>query len=195
MVEYYNNLDLSDIIYWCEVDLVFKTEKWLDAVDYEGIYKISDLGRLKSLKRLGHDGRKFKEKILSQSLNHSGYYRVALCRDLIYKTNPIHKIVAMAFLGHKPCGFKLVINHKNLIKTDNRLINLEIVTNRENSNQKHLKSSSQYVGVYWYKPYKKWRSNIVIDGKKRHLGYFDNEYEAHLAYEKKVKELNENPPI
>lgn len=84
---------------------------------------------------------------------------------------------------------KWVINHKNLNKLDNRKINIEIVSSRENSNKKHLKSSSKYVGVYWHNSSKKWASNIATGGKQKHLGLFETELEAYLAYEKKLNEI------
>ncbi len=49
-MEYYKNLDLKDIVYFCKQDLINKTEKWKYIKNYEYIYMISDLGRLKSFK-------------------------------------------------------------------------------------------------------------------------------------------------
>ena len=61
---------------------------------------------------------------------------------------------------------KLVVNHINNNKLDNRLENIEIVTSRENSNLKHIKSSSKYVGVSWCKKRNgKWHSSITFKKK------------------------------
>ena len=95
----------------------------------------------------------------------------------------------IAFLNHIPRGLELVVNHKNFIRTDNRVENLEIVTNRENCNKKHLKSSSQYVGVSWAGDRKKWFSSIAIDGKLKNLGRFKTELEAHEAYQNALEKL------
>ena len=134
-------------------------------------YQISNLGNVKSLKFE-------KEKILKQWIDDLGYCRV----DLI-KNEKVHQLVAIAFLNHNPCKYKLVINHKNFNRQDNRVENLEIVTQRENANKAHIKSSSKYVGVSWHKGSKKWMSRIVINGKRKHLGYFFEEIEASNAYQ------------
>ncbi|AKG94207.1 HNH homing endonuclease [Polaribacter phage P12002L] len=150
--------------------------------NYEGLYQVSDLGSVKSLIYS-------KERILNQNNDKDGYLLVSLYKDKKAKRFKVHQLVAMAFLNHEPCGLKLVINHINFNKADNRVGNLEIVTNRQNSNQKHLKSSSKYVGVYWNKANNKWKSSIRIGKNKKYLGYFINEYNAHLAYQKALKDI------
>jgi hypothetical protein len=84
---------------------------------------------------------------------------------------------------------KLVINHVDFNKLNNKVDNLEIITNRKNANQKHLKSSSVYTGVCWHKPNKKWMSYISINGKSKYLGLFTNELEASEAYQKELKQI------
>ena len=187
-MEYYKNLELSDIDYFCEFDKIWKIEEWRDVPDYQGIYKVSDLGRVKSLS----NNKKKKEKILSPYFSDGGYLCIYLFK--IGKRNRfrIHKLVPIVFLGHIPCGYELVINHKNFIRTDNRKLNLEIITQRENGNKKHLISTSQYTGVYWNKKDKKWRSQITINRKVKHLGNFINEIDAHNAYQNALKIINQN---
>jgi len=156
-------------------------EIWKDVPCYEGVYKVSNLGNVKSLKYN-------KERILKQGCN-KGYMNVKFFIKNTSKSKQVHQLVAMAFLGHKPCGHKIVVNHKNLNKSDNRLENLELVTHRENTNMKHIKSSSKYTGVCWNKNYNKWASNINVNGKNIFLGNFKNEYDAHLAYQEKLKQI------
>jgi len=146
-------------------------------------YEVSNLGRVKSLKYN-------KERILSSSSCGKGYLKVCLCKNKINKTVIVHHLVAIAFLNHKPNGNALVVNHINFDKSDNRLENLELITQRENSNRKHLKSSSEYVGVCWHKNHKKWSAQITINKKQKHLGYFTNEYDAHLSYQGYVTTFN-----
>ena len=193
IMDYSKNLDLADIKYFCEFDKVWKIEQWRDIPNYEGIYQVSDLGRVKTLSRLvlkkGIYPFICKEKILKSHLHNTGYLKVCLVKDKIKQTTSIHQLVSVSFLNHKRCGQTLVVNHKNFIKTDNRKLNLEIVTNRVNSNKKHLKSSSVYTGVTWHKSAKKWRSQININGKMIILGMFDCELEASKAYENKLKEI------
>jgi hypothetical protein len=174
-----------------------KEEIWKDIPDYEGMYQVSDLGRVKSLKRItivsDVINRPLKERILKLMFNSSDYLYVTLTKVGFFKKNyPIHQLVAFVFKNHKPCGHKLVINHINFIKTDNRVVNLEIVINRENCNKKHLKSTSKYTGVSWNKKNNKWASQIMIEGRNKHIGYFRNELEASNAYQNELKKILEN---
>ena len=156
---------------------IFKSVK-----GYDGIYEVSNLGNVKSLK-FG------KERILKSGVNSNGYLSVNLHKDSKQKTKKIHQLVAGAFLNHTPNGHNLVVNHIDFNKQNNKVNNLEIVTNRQNTNLKHIKSSSSYVGVSWSKTNKKWRSRIVINGKQKHLGFFTNELEASKAYQTALNNL------
>ncbi len=168
-------------------------EIWKDIPNYEGYYQASNLGRIKSLSRIVLRKGKYpfmsKEKVLKPALIPLGYCQIVLHKNGIKKGKSIHSLVAESFLNHKPNGHKLVVNHKNFNREDNRVENLEIITNRENTNKKHIKSSSKYVGVYFYKRVSKWVAQIWVNGKKKILGYFENEYDAHLAYQKALNEL------
>ena len=157
-------------------------EIYKDVIGYEGIYQVSNLGNIKSF-NCG------KEKILKPSKNAQGYLQTGLTINKNTSNRQVHQLVAEAFLNHTRCGYKLVVNHIDFNRTNNNISNLEIVTQRENSNRKHLKSSSKYVGVTWCKRYNKWRSRIVINGKLKHLGYFINELEASKAYQEKLNNL------
>ncbi len=157
-------------------------EIYKDVIGYEGIYKVSNLGNVKSFK-FG------KEKQIKLYKNTNGYLRVNLRINGIQKTRIVHQLVAESFLNHKRCGFELVINHIDLDKTNNNLQNLEIVTQRENANFKHIKSSSSYVGVSWNKKSNKWISRIRINSKSKYLGLFIDELEASEAYQKALREL------
>ena len=81
----------------------------------------------------------------------------------------------------------MVVNHINHNKKNNRLDNLEVITNRENSNKKHLKSSSKFIGVYWSKSKGKWASKIYYNKKLNHIGYFEDEEDANKAYQLEFK--------
>ena len=168
-------------------------EIWKDIPGYEGMYQVSNLGRVKSLPKqwltaLGgkrsHDGI-----ILKPQRKIGGYIIVRLPKDKKYKNFSVHQLVAMAFLNHVPCKQKLVIDHINDIRTDNRLENLQIVTTRENVYKTQGKYSSKYKGVYWNKTSKKWLASIFLDGKNRHIGLFTCELAAGLAYQNKLKEI------
>jgi hypothetical protein len=159
-------------------------EIFKDVPNYEGLYQVSNLGNVFSVKK--GNIKKRSPRITNN------YLRVNLCKNGVIKDFFIHQLVAMAFFDHMPNGMSLVVNHKNFNKLDNRVENLEIVSVRENSNLKHIKSSSKFVGVSWNKNIKKWVSYLSIKKKKIHLGYFDCEIKASEAYQNKLKEIK-NP--
>jgi hypothetical protein len=150
-------------------------EIWKDIKDYKGHYQVSNLGRVKSIK--------FKIVRILKPVITSGYPRVLLHKDKKQTSRYIHQLVAEVFLNHTPNGHTLVVNHINFDKLDNRVENLEIVTQRENVNRKHLKSSSQYTGVYWSKTNKRWIATLSTKGKHKYLGSYNCEFKAHLAYQ------------
>ena len=172
-----------------------ESEIWKDIPGYEGLYQVSNLGDVKSLDRSveyvkRNHSKTIKGVILKKNMDAYGYYHVGLSKSGKSKTVKIHKLVAVAFLNHVPCGYKLVVNHKDHNPLNNMVDNLEIVTNRENTNRKHIKSSSKYTGVVWNKRSNSWQSQIWIFDKSKHLGYYKNEHEAHLAYEKALIHKN-----
>lgn len=174
-MDYGKNLDLNDIVYFCEFDNIIKTEQWKDIPDYEGVYMISDLGRVKSL----NYRRKKIPRIKKQFTANHGYNNC----QLFTKTKTIHQLVAICFLNHTPCGHELVVNHKDNFKQNNKASNLELVSNRQNTNQSHLKTTSKYVGVSWHKKSKKWIVRIRHGRKQKYLGTYLNEIDAHNVYE------------
>ena len=166
-------------------------EIWKDIPNYEGRYQVSNLGRVQSLSRKICNTKRCyisKEIILKQFINMHGYVCYKLCNGVAQKTFSVHKLVAMAFLNHIPDGTnKIVVDHINDIKTDNRLKNLQLITNRENAYRTQGKYSSKYKGVSWCKKKNKWRASIRIHSKSVHLGYFLNEHDAYLIYQNKLE--------
>jgi hypothetical protein len=158
-------------------------EIYKDVIGYEGIYQVSNLGNVKSLKFN-------KERVLKPSKDSKGYLSINLSLNGVFKMRNIHQLVAESFLNHKRCGYKLVVNHLDFNKTNNNLNNLELVTARENCNKKHLKSSSKYTGVYWNKNANKWNSRITLNGKLKHLGLFTDELEASKSYQKELLNIS-----
>ena len=69
------------------------------------------------------------------------------------------------------------IDHKDGNKLNNHIDNLRVVTQQENTfNRRKAK------GYYFHKGHNKWHAEITLDGKKKHIGCFDNEEDAHQAY-------------
>lgn len=155
-----------------------REERWRYIPGYPK-YLVSNDGRVKSFKRgIG--------RILKAGNNSSGYLTVSLFQDGKGRSMGVHQLVAMAFLGHKPNGVKIVVNHKDFNQHNNRLENLELLPQRDNANFKHLKAgcTSRYTGVSKYSH--GWRADISTEGKKKLIGRFKSEYEAHLAYQKEL---------
>jgi hypothetical protein len=161
-------------------------EEFRDIPGYEGLYQVSNLGRVKSL----GNNQKRKEKILNPRVSTWGYNQVLLSKNKIIKNNLVHKLVAMAFLNHIPCGHKIVVDHINDNKLDNRLENLQLISQRENVFKTQGKYSSKYKGVCLHKKLNKWVSNIQINGINIYLGLFNCELAAHQAYQNKLKEIS-----
>lgn len=170
-----------------------ENEVWKDVVGYEGLYKVSNLGEIESLpkKWVGNNGclRSHNGKRLKLIKNSKGYNVVNLCVNSLRKSKKVHQLVAMAFLNYKNNDRKIVIDHVNDNKSDNRLENLQIVTQRFNTCKTQGQYSSQYKGVYFNKKANKWHSRIEINGKINHLGFFTDEFEAHNAYQNKLHDL------
>lgn len=161
-------------------------EIWKDVPDYEGHYQVSSLGRVKSLKRLSFSGRVLKEKILKPA-NTNNYKKVVLSKNDNRKQFYIHQLVAMAFLGHSPNGHSLVVDHVDGDTSNNSANNLQIVTQRKNTQKKKGEFLSSYTGVS--KQGKKWAAKIKLNGKSVHLGTFECELSASKAYQDKLKTL------
>lgn len=171
-----------------------KELEWRSVEGFDG-YSVSEKGHLKSLSRVVvcKNGvlKPVKEKLKSSFEGKDGYLYYNLYKNNKKTNVAAHQLVAMAFLNHKRQGFEVVVNHKNFNKKDNHYSNLELVTNRENSNQAHIESSSKYVGVYFSKKSKLWVSMIrEPKGKKIYLGSFQKESDASKAYQNKLKEYN-----
>lgn len=167
-------------------------ETFKDIPNYEGFYQVSNLGNVKSLERRckvnNNALRLVNERILCNKLSKKdGYHRVCLLKNGNEKTFLVHQLVAMAFLNHIPNGYEKIINHKNFIRNDNRVENLEIVTSRENTSYRQNLGSSKYPGVYFCKTKKKFRAEILIGRSRIYLCSLKNEDESNLVYEEALK--------
>lgn len=110
-------------------------EIWKDVVGYEGLYQVSNLGRIKSLPRhrvVGWANYISKEKIIKQSNHRQGYKIVLLHKDGECKTYKVHRLVAIAFIPNKK-GYRCV-NHKDENKSNNIVDNLEWCNHSYNNN-------------------------------------------------------------
>ena len=139
-----------------KLDINTEIEVWKDVKGYEGLYQVSNMGRVKSLERTvarrNGSKRTVRERILKPEIIHNGYLRVKLC-DSSGKMKKffVHRLVGEAFHENpenKPC-----VNHIDEDKTNNTASNLEWCTVKENlnhgtRNKRRAKAKSKPVGQY-----------------------------------------------
>jgi hypothetical protein len=113
---------------------------WKSIPGYEKLYEAnSNTGQIRSLDRIikcpYRDDFRYrlrKSKILKPSQDTNGYHQVKLCNNTkIQQTYSVHCLILFVFIGLRPTGYE--INHKNGIKTDNRLSNLEYCSTKQNN--------------------------------------------------------------
>lgn len=113
--------------------MIMKAENWKDVVGYEGLYAVSDQGRVKSLERVVehpiNGERTLKERILKPGTVR-GYLCVKLYVDGKQKNKRIARTVAEAFLSD--WDETLTVDHVSEVKTDNRVENLRMLTRVDN---------------------------------------------------------------
>jgi len=159
-------------------------EIWKDVFGYEGSYKISNFGNVKSLERLVKNQYSFrlvKERILKQQILRDGYLYVMLSSvgtKTRIKSRAVHQLLAIAFMNHKRCKFEIVVDHIDNNKLNNNLDNLQLISNRENST-KDVRNKYGYLGVSKTKG--RYKATIRINGVSTYLGTFAT---AELANER-----------
>lgn len=120
-----------------EINEFMSQERWVDIKGYEGLYQVSNWGNVKSLERdiIYKNGKKrtVSERLLSPLKNMNGYLFVVLVKNGIKKNLRVQRLVLCSFLNDS-LTTELHVNHLNEIRTDNRLDNLSLCTQKENNN-------------------------------------------------------------
>lgn len=132
-------------------------EIWKPVVGYKGLYDVSNIGRVRSLR--------FHSRIL-KGTNIQGYVQIFLHKNKIGKHFGIHRLILLAFVG--PCLKGMETSHLNGIKTDNRLKNLAWITRSENAKlaYKHgQKPNKTMLGKHHSKKTKRKLSLALIGNK------------------------------
>ena len=149
-------------------------EIWVDIKDFEGLYQVSNYGRVKSLERYDALGRLIEEKILKHIKQKSGHLFVYLSKNGVEKRYYIHQLVAMHFIPNPEC--KTDVHHKDHNPANNNVENLVWLTHEEHKAEHpevfeaSAKARSRHINQYTLdgKFIKKWDSARDI---KRELGY------------------------
>lgn len=169
-------------------------EIWKDAVGYEGLYEVSNLGRIKSL--IDNHGNS-REKIVKPIKNTHGYFTVNLSKDKKQRSVRLHRLIALTFIEN-PNNFPY-INHKDENKTNNRVENLEWCTPKYNVNygtcREKISNSQKGEKGYWYGKHLpeellKKRSD-AIKGKKLNLSEEERKRRSDMC-KSRVGEKNPN---
>ena len=133
-------------------------EIWMPVVGYEGLYEVSNMGRVKTLERTYTQGVApftVKEAIKIASVKNTGYLRVMLSKNCKPKSYSIHRLVIIAFYGYHEILKE--VNHKNGVKSDNRLENLEW-----SDRSKNITHSFRVLGrTNSHSPFKKGKDHIL----------------------------------
>lgn len=96
----------------------------------------------------------------------------------------ISRICMHRLIMKTPIGYE--VDHKDGNGLNNQKNNLANGTHRKNMQNRHEKKTSKYPGVYWRKTDRKWEAEIKVNGKRKHLGHYNDEYEAFLVYKNAV---------
>lgn len=166
---------------------------WKAIPSYKGYYEVSNYGEVRSYLVRGTKTNELSDIPTLKNLRLSMGYPTC---DLFgtgrknKKTWRVHVLVAMAFLGHKPNGYNLVVNHIDNNPLNNRLDNLELINQGHNT-----RTHKEDVGVYWNIKSQKWFAMIRIkaykNGSKLYLGGYENKEQALKVYQTALKHINE----
>lgn len=187
---------------YSKIDVVFIEEKWATVKGYEGLYEVSNFGKIKSLEKYidGKRGRqnikvKRKEKLLKAGLNSDGYPVVRLYKNKESKDYKVHVLVWDAFGDANRNGHILQVDHKDGDKKNACILNLRLLSNRENSTfgKLRLKRNGLPTGVSYDKDranyVNKYSAGIQINGKRIQLGRFPTVEDAAQVYQSKLRDV------
>jgi len=159
-------------------DLDFEMFLPIDGYDN---YFISNFGNVKNSKT---------NRIINQYNHPQGYKLVSLKNNGKWKMFRVHRLVGNAFLENP--DNKPMIDHIDENKSNNNVKNLRWATRNDNgcNRGKQINNKSGFKGVCFDKPLNKYKSYININGKLKHLGYYETAEEASRAYEAKAKVIH-----
>ena len=120
-------------------------EFWLPVKDYEGLYEVSNFGRVKSLARINPRNVFMPERIMSSHILKKGYRKLTLSKSGINKKFWVHRLVAIAFIPNPEN--KKEVNHIDCNPSNNHVSNLEWVTPSENMKHVFITGRSNILSI------------------------------------------------
>ena len=160
-------------------ELPKNSEQWASIDGYRN-YQVSWWGRVRNTKT----GR-----IMKPQTSGPGYLMVRLSKNGKVVLHYIHRLVAREWVGNP--DEKRCVDHIDGSRTNNHWENLRYATHSENSRnmKRHTDGSSIYKGVCYNKALNKWQAQMHMNGKQKHLGFFEDEREAGEAYNTAAREF------
>lgn len=145
-MEHWKNLSLENLVE--EYEGVVYKEEWRQIKDFEGLYEVSNFGRVRNL-----ESYNWPQSIKSQRFPKNGYLLVSLWKNNKERKALVHRLVAIAFIPNPKK--KKTVNHKRGVRTDNRAHQLEWATMGENSSHsfRELGRRSSFSGLHGSKSY------------------------------------------
>jgi hypothetical protein len=164
-------------------------EEWRAVPGWEGLYEVSDQGRVRSLDRIVVQQARFgmierfaPGRIMAIGKDAKGYRQCRLFNAGVSRHFHVHVLVLMAFVGPRPDGW--VGDHINGVCDDNRPENLRWVSYRDNARNRFApRGENPHVGIDFVPSRNQWRARATdASGRRRHLGHYANAETAAAAY-------------
>ena len=179
-------------------------EIWQPIINFEDTHEISNTGRIRSINRsvvCMYQGRSVTKSYKSKELNlitrdkHNNYIKGRLRKNGKYYQFNLHLLVWDNFYPNTSRDRKHIIKHIDGDRSNNRLDNLAMIRKRWTSHRPTI--SNPFRGVIRVEKYEKkpsakykWSARISVNGKIEHLGVYDEPEEAHIVYQTKLREID-----
>lgn len=161
-------------------------EEWYDIPGFENSYKIN-----KNADVIGP-----RNKILKPSLHNSRYLKLTLRKNKKSVYVMVHQLLGLTFFeGYKLNNRKIIVDHIDNNKLNNKLDNLQIISFRKNVSKDKVNTTSKYTGVSKNKINNKYLVYINTTGKNRYIGSFTNEIDAANAYNNELNKYLNNAGV
>ena len=166
----------------CHCDDVDEEEEFLPIDGFDN-YSISNFGNVKNSKT---------NRILKLKNHRQGYKEIQLYKNGKCKKFKVHRLVGISFLENP--DNKPMIDHIDENKANNNVKNLRWATRKDNScnRGKPKNNTTGFKGVSFYKPLNKYKAYININGKIKHLGYYETAEQASKIYDDKAEKIHGN---